>query len=289
MNFDRISPSAYSVYSYKKNITPKADTHSKYTYVYKLIVILEGSMLFCSGDTETWCEAGDVIYIPACCVYSTSFPCEVFSSINIEFDMVYGGENVPRFRKHNFILVSQPKEEGRSAAVVKFDDRQEFNKSFVMEHLSGAIEIARRCLELFNSRATFSLLFLNIQIVEFLIKIAKARKHSDSKAPARIIYDQVVKYIHKHCKERLTCTKVAEDFSYHPASLNRIVRENAGMSLHRVIVCAKVDEAIRLLLETDLSIAEIAQQLSFYDSSHFTKTFCDITGRSPSSFRKIGI
>ena len=97
---------------------------------------------------------------------------------------------------------------------------------------------------------------------------------------------QVISYIENHCTEKLTCAQVASAFSYHPNSLNRIMRAEMGRSLHEIITCAKIDAAIRLLTETDVSITDIAYQIGFYDRAHFAKTFREVTGQSPSAFRQ---
>lgn len=97
---------------------------------------------------------------------------------------------------------------------------------------------------------------------------------------------QVISYIENHCTEKLTCAQIASKFSYHPNSLNRIMREEQGCSLHDMIIHAKINVAIRLLTETDLNVADIAYQIGFYDRAHFAKTFRDKTGQSPSAFRE---
>ena len=105
-------------------------------------------------------------------------------------------------------------------------------------------------------------------------------------ASAQVLAQQVVAYVEKHCMEKLSCALVAKEFSYHSNSLNRIIQEEMGCSLHAVITRAKINAAIQLLLETDMSIADIAYRISFYDHAHFAKVFRKATGSSPSSYRQ---
>ena len=97
---------------------------------------------------------------------------------------------------------------------------------------------------------------------------------------------QILSYIEAHCTEKLTCKQIANEFSYHPNSLNRIMRRKQGCSLHDMIIRAKINAAIRLLTETNASITDIAYQVGFYDRAHFAKTFCEVTGQSPAAFRE---
>ncbi len=106
-------------------------------------------------------------------------------------------------------------------------------------------------------------------------------------ASAQVLAQQVVAYVEKHCMEKLSCALVAKEFSYHSNSLNRIIQEEMGCSLHAVITRAKINAAIQLLLETDMSIADIAYRISFYDHAHFAKVFRKATGSSPSSYRQV--
>ena len=105
-------------------------------------------------------------------------------------------------------------------------------------------------------------------------------------ASAQGLAQQVVAYVESHCLEKLSCALVAKEFSYHSNSLNRIIQEELGCSLHEVITRAKIDAAIHLLMETDMSIADIAYRVSFYDHAHFAKVFRKATGCSPSEFRQ---
>jgi AraC-like DNA-binding protein len=71
----------------------------------------------------------------------------------------------------------------------------------------------------------------------------------------------------------------------HPVHLSNTVKEVTGKS-----TCDWYEEKLlniskELLLETDLTIAAIAQQLT-YDPSNFTKFFKHFTGVTPKHFRK---
>lgn len=48
----------------------------------------------------------------------------------------------------------------------------------------------------------------------------------------------------------------------------------------------KIEDAQKKLVLTDLSIAEISEQLSFTNQSYFQKIFKNITGTTPLKYRK---
>jgi len=68
--------------------------------------------------------------------------------------------------------------------------------------------------------------------------------------------------------------------------LSRSFKTSTGLSPHRWLLNLRVAESQRLLLDTSLSLTEIALELGFCEQCHFTRTFGAITGMSPSAWRK---
>ncbi|MDO3627968.1 helix-turn-helix transcriptional regulator [Mucilaginibacter sp. BT774] len=72
-----------------------------------------------------------------------------------------------------------------------------------------------------------------------------------------------------------------------PNHLNALCNDLLGISAGEVIRNRILLEAKRLLINLDLTIAEIGYQLNFNDNSYFTKFFKKYTGSTPEEFRKI--
>ena len=285
MNFDRIAPDVRSVYVYRKKQSARTASHRKFSYAYKLSILLEGSFVLRVDGREEVCGAGDIFYLPACRDYITDFPSSPLRLINIEFDMIHdrGQEFNPLLQ--NFVLGSQDRRAEMFSTVVTFDDMPAFNDCLVIRHLPGAVKRAQQCLELYSSRDECSRLLLNTQITELLIRIAE-HIQKNKRTSTAVIAERVMDYIEAHCMEKLTCERIAATFAYHPASLNRVMREFYHCSVHKAITHAKINSAAQLLTESDMSVTDIAYHLSFYDSAHFTKTFREVMGCNPSDLRK---
>ena len=71
-----------------------------------------------------------------------------------------------------------------------------------------------------------------------------------------------------------------------PNYLNSIVKERMDLTAEQYIRNRVILEAERLLLNTNLSVTEIAFDLGFTDKSHFGKYFRKTTGESPNRFRQ---
>jgi len=64
-----------------------------------------------------------------------------------------------------------------------------------------------------------------------------------------------------------------------------LFKKEVGMSITEYILNQKVEEAKRLLTQTDYQISDIYTWLNFHDQSHFTKVFKKYTGTTPKKFK----
>ena len=71
-----------------------------------------------------------------------------------------------------------------------------------------------------------------------------------------------------------------------PNRLNALCNHQLGMSAGELIRNRLFLEAKRLLMNRDLTVAEISGQLNFADNSYFSRAFKKHVGISPEDFRK---
>ncbi|HSL74964.1 MAG TPA: AraC family transcriptional regulator [Ilumatobacteraceae bacterium] len=67
--------------------------------------------------------------------------------------------------------------------------------------------------------------------------------------------------------------------------LERTARRVLGLTPKQVIMRFRLEEALRLLGEPDLSIADIARRCGYYDQSAFTRHFRRAVGVAPATYR----
>ncbi|MEZ7172761.1 helix-turn-helix transcriptional regulator [Sporosarcina sp. OR05] len=77
----------------------------------------------------------------------------------------------------------------------------------------------------------------------------------------------------------------AEELSIHKSTLSRKYASEAGKSFSDSLLEIRIDEAKRLLKETDLAIADVSQSTGFTHATYFSKRFKEETGRTPYQFR----
>jgi AraC-like DNA-binding protein len=77
----------------------------------------------------------------------------------------------------------------------------------------------------------------------------------------------------------------AEKAKLSPQRLTRMVKRLFGLTPGQLIAKTRIAAASQMLLETQLSVAEIAFACGFYDHSAFTRAFRSATGCTPSEYR----
>ena len=92
-------------------------------------------------------------------------------------------------------------------------------------------------------------------------------------------------YIDDHFKEDLTLPGMADMFSMTPAAFSRLFKIKTGSSLSNYIIDVRLACAIRLLVDTDLSISEICCECGFNNQSNFNRIFKSKKGQTPRDFR----
>ncbi|MEE0012648.1 MAG: helix-turn-helix transcriptional regulator [Lachnospiraceae bacterium] len=59
-----------------------------------------------------------------------------------------------------------------------------------------------------------------------------------------------------------------------------------GVTLSNYINIYRINRSIQLMQTTDLTLTEIALQVGFTDSQHYSKVFMSIINETPSQYRK---
>lgn len=92
-------------------------------------------------------------------------------------------------------------------------------------------------------------------------------------------------YLDAKYTERLKLSDAADYFHIHPNHMSRIFREKYGVSPKHYLMEKKIERAERMLRESDLPVAEIAQLLGFEDQHSFSRMFRKYRGFPPTAAR----
>ena len=93
-------------------------------------------------------------------------------------------------------------------------------------------------------------------------------------------------YIGENYTQDIATEYLAEMEHLSCAHFRRLFKEKTGMTPTQYITAMRLKYAEQMLLETELSIKEIAKSVGFSDQLYFSKIFSSHFGASPSDFRK---
>lgn len=99
--------------------------------------------------------------------------------------------------------------------------------------------------------------------------------------------NKVLEYIKGNFSKPLNNQLLSEIARYHENHLNRLFLEYTGITTHQYILTIRLNEAKRLLLNTDLPLITIAEMCGFNSNTYFSRYFKQTEGLSPSEYRKI--
>ena len=105
-----------------------------------------------------------------------------------------------------------------------------------------------------------------------------------SSTSAQAVADTIA-FIKTNFAAPLTNDQLSQRTGYHAYHLNRLFLRHTGTSIHRYILGIRIDAAKELLLNTENSMAQIAETVGFNSNTHFSSYFRKWVGITPQEFR----
>lgn len=95
-----------------------------------------------------------------------------------------------------------------------------------------------------------------------------------------------IDYIRKNLNKNISRADVASSVGVSDEYFSRLFKKETGENYKDYITSLKMDEAKKLLDETNLSIGIIASKVGYVNFSHFSQVFRDYTGYTPLDYKK---
>ncbi|MBD5474639.1 MAG: helix-turn-helix transcriptional regulator [Lachnospiraceae bacterium] len=100
---------------------------------------------------------------------------------------------------------------------------------------------------------------------------------------------EIIRKIHEqlteHMEQRFTIETLSKQYLINPTTLKTMFRSVYGTSIAAHIKEHRMEKAAKLLRETSLSIAEIAESVGYDSQSRFTAAFKEYSGKLPKDYR----
>jgi transcriptional regulator GlxA family with amidase domain len=108
-----------------------------------------------------------------------------------------------------------------------------------------------------------------------------SQPHDERNALLRTELQRAVTYIQDHLESGLSLQDIADAAGLSACYVARLFKQSIGQTPHQYILNQRVEKAKALLKQGNLSLAEIAVTVGFYDQAHFTNYFKRLTGTTP--------
>lgn len=119
-------------------------------------------------------------------------------------------------------------------------------------------------------------------IAEYLENVDTAAAHS----PGNQLVGQIMDYILGHLQDRITLKTLSAHFGINTVSLSRLIKEYTYTSFTDFVNNIRIEKAIELIGDYDVSVTDAAFQAGFGSVRNFNRVFHSILGITPSEYRR---
>ncbi|HEY9009337.1 AraC family transcriptional regulator [Ohtaekwangia sp.] len=123
-----------------------------------------------------------------------------------------------------------------------------------------------------------------LQLISRFLDSRKFKSKAPNPIPSKI--HESMRHIQVNLRENLTVRYLAERANLHQDYFSRLFLRHAGQRPLSYLHKKRIERAQYLIAATDLSYTEIAEEIGFENSSHFSKVFKKVTSLTPGEYRK---
>lgn len=99
--------------------------------------------------------------------------------------------------------------------------------------------------------------------------------------------NKIIELLHDNWNEEISINDLANCVNIHPKTISKYFPRYFACTLGEYRRKIKIEKSLSLIKTSKSSLTEIAQECGFYDQSHFTGAFKQLTGFRPRQFRKL--
>ncbi|MGN0779141.1 MAG: helix-turn-helix domain-containing protein [Aristaeellaceae bacterium] len=258
-------------------IAPPTD-HMHGHKFFELVYVMEGSALHQLGSDSFRIAQGDyfVVDVGSFHRYQTD---ERFVIVNCLFAPEYVDRALVNCPSLSALLSNEMRQFGASRLDTRLADRTYHDEDGSIRRLIEAMERE------YAQRSAGYLELIRCHLIEVLVHTVRQAAAKDGVGRLHPAAAAMAEYLHEHYTQPLSLRVLSERTGYTPQYLCSLFHRETGMSPNVYLQKIRVEHSCRLLAETCLGVAKIAQSVGYADLKHFSSIFRRYTGLSPRAYR----
>ena len=164
-----------------------------------------------------------------------------------------------------------------------FSETDLLNDAIILENASLFRSDVMEIMKNYENTTPLSKELAETNLKKLIIKVIQ---HITENSHSVTKLSPILDYIHKNYNTEISNKKLAEIINYHPHHVNLLMKKYTGSTLHSYITQYRMNEALKMLANTDKSIETIANETGYKNPSHFHKIFKKFFEVSPTEYRK---
>lgn len=100
------------------------------------------------------------------------------------------------------------------------------------------------------------------------------------------VVSRIKRYIMEHSGKDITREDISAYVHLNPAYVSRLFKKETGLALSDYVMHVRIENAKRLLTQSDEKISIVAEKAGYYNPSYFAKLFRKVVGITPQEYRR---
>jgi AraC-like DNA-binding protein len=235
---------------------------------FEMLHIVKGGMYVSIDDTIHEAAAGNLIMVNSGAIHGFFDETPGTEIMGIQFDMAFFGEDLVNVRDivfHNPIIDNKVMPDA------------------VYAHLRMLL---REIFREYNKRELGYQLAVKSKLYELMLLILRESPQSSLEIPSSRA-KQIRAFMYKNFDNPdLTLEDAAVTFNLNKFYVIRFFKKHTGYSFHSYLVKTRVDFACRYLIESEMTITDVAFRTGFNSLQTFNRVFKSMTGFTPRDYRR---
>ncbi len=248
---------------------------------YELVVILNGYGKHYTKNKQYPVEQGDVFVIHPGVVHGYCEPVNL-SLVNILFDpdkLNFALHDLSDIPGYFALFEAEPKL--REKSNFKAKHTLNFKQLTFVDSLLHQIQ-----MEITSMTAGYRLVSTAL-FQQLIAYIARSYSNNEEKHSSRMVQLSIMlKFIEENFTKNISLEQIAKKSNMSISTANRLFNKLLHETPIKYLIRLRINHAVILLKQGDLSISDVAYRSGFQDSNYFSLQFKKITGVAPARFRK---